>query len=77
MTDLDNLDANVRRQYEGVYGEYVSGEHSIGQEITTAHHGGGVILWSYRDPELQALVYVCDNGTGWPIEIKASNVTQS
>jgi hypothetical protein len=36
-----------------------------------------VILWSYRDPELQVLVYVVDSGDGWPIEIKASNVTQS
>jgi hypothetical protein len=67
MGDLDKLDPNVKRQYAGAYGPFVSGDYGIGSEIP----GLGEVIWSYQTKE--GLTYVC-TGDGFPQEILASEI---
>jgi hypothetical protein len=72
MTGLDDLDANLRRQYEGAYGPFVSGEYAIGEQLRT-RYATGTVLWSYRQP-LHGLAYLIDDSSGWPLEVMAHEV---
>jgi hypothetical protein len=71
MSGLEHVSEHLVKQYTGIYGPFVSGDYAIGQEL----HGAGVqgdVIWSYQSAH--GLVYVIDDHSGWPVEIKAHEV---
>jgi len=72
VSDLENLDPTLKRQYTGAYGEFQAGDYSIGDTIKAPGIAGEVI-WSYRSAK-KGLVYVVDDNSGFPVEIAANEV---
>ena len=56
------------------YGPLVKGDYQLGQSLHAPYTTGRVI-WSYRAP-LRGLTYVVDDGTSWPTEIVANEVSE-
>ena len=73
MTGLENMDPKIRRQYESAYGPFAAGDYQIGQQLRAAGAQGEVI-WSYHSCDGRGLVYVVDDRSGWPVEVRASEV---
>ncbi len=61
------------RQYQQLYGAYVAGEFSIGDQVKTPEGEEGEVIWSYRDRAGRHM-YVIDDGSGFPVEIAANEV---
>jgi hypothetical protein len=70
VAGIENVEPNIRRQYTGAYGPFVAGDYQIGQQLRAAAICGEVI-WSYSAPG-RGLVYVVDENSGWPAEIKGT-----
>ena len=61
------------QQYSGLYGEYASASHYLGDTVKFGRNGQGEMIWSYRN-EQGELVYVVVDGHSWPEEVKESEV---
>lgn len=73
MTGLENMDPNLRRQYESAYDLFTPGDYQIGQQLRASGVQGKVI-WSFHSSDGRGLVYVVDDSSGFPVEVKASEV---
>ena len=75
MSGLENVSQKLRLQYTSAYGPFMAGEYQPGDTIK----GPGIegeIIWSYRSPISQSLVYVIE-GDSFPVEVPARDVRQS
>jgi hypothetical protein len=69
MSGLEHMDLKLIQQYTGLYGPFVSGDYAIGDTIAVPGTSGEVV-WSYQSE--RGLVYVVDDASGFPVEVKAS-----
>ena len=73
MTGLENMDPKLRREYADAYGPFAAGDYQVGQHLRAAGVVGEVI-WSYHSCDGRGLVYVVDDNSGFPVEVKASEM---
>lgn len=71
MTGLQDMDAKLIRQYSSAYGTFASGDYAIGDTIA-ASSASGEVIWSFHSCDGRGLVYVVDDESGFPVEVKAS-----
>lgn len=72
MTSFEEIPANVRTQYEALYGTYAPvGEYVPGDEIS-APGASGEVLWRYQSAH--GLVYVIGGWRAFPVEVAANEV---
>jgi hypothetical protein len=71
MSGLERMDLKLIQQYTGLYGPFVSGDYAIGDRIAVPGTSGEVI-WCYHSCDGRGLVYVVDDNSGFPVEVKAS-----
>jgi hypothetical protein len=71
MTGLRDMDPKLIRQYSSAYGTFASGDYAIGDTIAVPGTSGEVI-WSFHSCDGRGLVYVVDDNSGFPVEVKAS-----
>lgn len=74
MSDLDHMSKALQQQYTGAYGPFVSGDYAPGQTVSTPSTSGEII-WSYQSRK--GVVYVVDDGSGFPVECLARDVREA
>lgn len=67
------MDPKLRREYTGAYGPFAAGDYQIGQQLR-APGVQGEVIWSFHSCDAHGLVYVVDDNSGWPTEVRASEV---
>jgi hypothetical protein len=73
MTGLEGMDPKSRREYTGAYGPFGAGDYQIGQQLR-APGVIGEVIWSFHSCDGRGLVYVVDDASGFPVEVRASEV---
>jgi hypothetical protein len=73
MTGLENMDLKLIKQYTDAYGPFASGDYPVGSTIAVPGTSGEVI-WSFHSCDGRGLVYVVDDSSGFPVEVRANEV---
>ncbi len=70
MSGLEHMDLKLIKQYTGVYGPFGAGDYQIGQQLR-APGVIGEVIWSFHSCDGRGLVYVVDDNSGFPVEVRA------
>lgn len=69
----EEIPANVRQQYEALYGAFFQAEHNIGESIAFPGQSGEIV-WSFRAGGDGPVTYAVSVFDAFPIEVEAATV---